>query len=349
MLKFICIFISVFNVSVFSLTAGGHINQGADYGKEGTCAYIVSPDTFDREKFLDPYFLPQLDEVNDKVVLDAGCGPGHWSVRAAQHGAKVYAIDINEKMIAAATQMVCDSEMANKISLDVGDVASLPYRSDLFDVTLSINVACNIPSSSVYSHFKEMHRTLKKGGLSVITVPTSLDVVFTNCETDKKMVLEHVHQVLNDLPDNPNFSDIYSHLMQLNEVVNATFAMKNNRLVLITDKNELQLGQQIWRKLPALAVPNYYHTEEEYLSTLNQLGYKIEKIEHPHFHNETERLQYNAIATEKLKFGPEYVQQGPYAIYHLRKKDSGTFFTNLFEHLVKRDKVAIAANALKHH
>lgn len=320
-MKLLCaIIVALFSTSSISLYAdGGHKAHGADYGANGAEAYVSSPSSFDRDKFLNPYFLPFLEDVNNMILLDAGCGPGHFAIYAAEHGAKVYGFDINEQMIFSGINEVFKKGLMSKVILNVDDVQFLSYRSSFFDRAISINVAPNLPSSSVDTHFSEMQRVLKAGGEGIITVPISLDVVFTNNTQNDGKTFTEIERILKGLPDNPTSSDIYSNLMKLKDVVNATFVIKNSRLELVTDLNQLNEGQEIWRKLPVLVVPNYYHSEERYVSALKKVGFKIVKIEKPHFANEKERLKYNSSASPDMQFGSAYVKQGPYAIFWVKK------------------------------
>ena len=319
--RFVALSYLIFCFAVLTnpLNSIGHSFHGADYGTEGSSAYSASPSSFDRDKFLNPYFLPFLKNLEGQILLDAGCGPAHFAIMAAREGAKVYGIDINENMIISGLKCTLEANLVSKVSLDVGTVSWLPYRSAMFDRILSINVACNISSGAVLMHFQEMSRVLKKDGLAILTVPISLDIVFTHEVKNQKDVLAHIDQVLEQLPDNPVPSQIYSHLMKLQEVVNATFIIKKERLALVTDLSQLKPGQEIWRKLPVLVVPNYYHSEREYTSALAATDLKIEKVEKPHFINPKDRLAYNRDSNSKTSFGPAYEKHAPYAIFYLRK------------------------------
>lgn len=309
----------LFSVSTFQLSAsGGHALFGADYGDEGSKAYTASPSSFDRDKFLNPWFLPFLENVNNLVLLDAGCGPGHFAIYAAQRGARAFGVDINEPMIHAAIKEVWDKGLTEKVTLEVGDVKLLPYDSEMFDRTISINVVPNLPSSSVDMHFRELHRVLKKDGEAVITIPVSLGIIFTNGLQTEEEVGNEIDDVLKSLPINPTPAQIYDALMMLKGVVNATFVIKDGRLTLVTDVGQLNLGQEIWRKLSVLVVPNYYHSEQECIIACENANLVIEKIERPHFSNEMERLEHNLQANPETQFGSAYVDQGPYALFFVK-------------------------------
>ena len=101
---------------------------------------------------------------------------------------------------------------------------------------------------------------------------------------------------------------------KLDEVLRATFAFRDGKLTLIEDENELIEGESIWRKIPGLVVPNYYHSEESYLNTIMSSGLMIEKIDRRQFQSEDEWQKYST------ELGREYIDHHPFVVFHLRKK-----------------------------
>ena len=67
-------------------------------------------------------------------VLDAGCGAGGASVRAAQRGAYVNGLDAAEALLAIARQRLPDGDFRT------GDLEALPYPSGTFDAILVADV-----------------------------------------------------------------------------------------------------------------------------------------------------------------------------------------------------------------
>ncbi|MGD8834297.1 MAG: methyltransferase domain-containing protein, partial [Desulfobacteraceae bacterium] len=55
-----------------------------------------------------PATLSLIDEVANKTILDAGCGPGVYAEWLLNRGAKVIGIDANEKMISHARKRTSD-------------------------------------------------------------------------------------------------------------------------------------------------------------------------------------------------------------------------------------------------
>lgn len=298
-----------------------HTEQGTEYGENAVVAYAESNHGPDGNLFLDPYFKPDLENLNSKKVLDAGCGAAPWSIYAAKQGGDVYAIDIQEGMIKTARKAVQAANLLNKVNLTKGDVASLPYKENFFDKAISICTACNLPPEAFEKHFVEFQRTLKKDGVAIIGAPTSLDVVFSNgTKTDAEVFL-HIQQALNQLPDNPSAESISEKLLQLEEVLSATFYLKNNRLALVANESDLKEGEKIWRKLPKLIVPNRYYSKDYYINIFKKYNFDIQKIDLPHFKNEEDRLAYNKNASASSKLGQAYVLHAPFIIFHVKKNE----------------------------
>jgi len=295
-----------------------HTDLGTEYGENAVTAYAESNHGPDGSLFLDPYFKPDLENLNNQKVLDAGCGAAPWSIYAAKQGGEVYAIDIQESMIETAKKAIQSANLINKIHIATGDVASLPYKHNFFDKAISICVACNLPPESFENHFVELQRTLKKDGVAVIGAPSSLDIIFSNGSTTDSEAFLHIQQVLDQLPDNPTAEIISEKLLQLEEVLSATFYLKNNRLAHVANESNLKEGEKIWRKLPTLIVPNCYYSKEHYINIFKKYNLSVEKVDFPHFKDEEERLAYNKTAATHSKLGQAYVLHAPFVIYHIK-------------------------------
>lgn len=306
----------------FSLIIGSisHTDQGTEYGENAVQAYTESNHGPDGNLFLDPYFKPDIENLNNKKILDAGCGAAPWSIYAAKQGGEVYAIDIQENMIKSAKEAIQAANLADKITLVKGDVSSLPYKENFFDKVISICVACNLPPIAFEKHFFEFQRTMKKDGIAVIGAPASLDVVFSDdSKTDAEIFL-HIQQILNQLPNNPSAEEISEKILHLEEVLSATFHLKNNQLALVTNENNLKEGEKIWRKLPKVVVPNRYYSKNNYLNTFKKYNFEVQKIDLPRFKNEEERIAYNKDTAPNSKLGQAYTLHAPFVIYHIKKK-----------------------------
>lgn len=296
-----------------------HSEKICKYSNNAVLAYSESNHGPDGRIFLDIYFIPFLRSLNKKKLLDAGCGAAPWSIFAAKNGAQVFAVDIQEGMIQAAKKAI---KIANttKIKLEQGDVANLPYKKNFFDAAISICVGCNLPLDSFEKHFYEFQRCLKKNGEAIVSAPCSLDVVFTSGSKTKEETLRAIQDILEKLPTNPDSELIVSSLLQLSDVLSATFYLKNGRLKLLESEQEISEGDKIWRKLPKLIVPNRFYTFDSYTKMFRKFNFEITNVEKPKFTDELQRSKYNDLVDETSKLGSEYVNHSPFLIFKIKKK-----------------------------
>ncbi len=113
-------------------------------------------------------------ELQNKWVLDAGCGPGHFSVRLKQKGAQVVALDISFSL----TRLTIERCRCRGV---VGDAESLPFKDSVFDIVISSEMIEHTPSPEMI--LRELCRVLKHGGLLVITTPNRSWQWIVRCAT----------------------------------------------------------------------------------------------------------------------------------------------------------------------
>jgi len=61
-------------------------------------------------------------DLHGARVLDAGCGPGAFSVELARRGAEVVGVDLSPTLIDLARERLADEEVAGSITLVAGDM-----------------------------------------------------------------------------------------------------------------------------------------------------------------------------------------------------------------------------------
>lgn len=101
-------------------------------------------------------------------VLDMGCGWGVWSVALMETGVKMVAVDLpNEDFFEAHK-----SARINNLSIDflLADGQALPFREDVFDGIIMLDVLEHIPND--VKAIQESKRVIKEDGAVVGTVPT---------------------------------------------------------------------------------------------------------------------------------------------------------------------------------
>lgn len=308
------LFVCFLMFAVYTSQSNEHTKEGTHYGKQGVDIYAKMRHGPDGALFLDPYFMPYLSNLDGQILLDAGCGSGPWSICAAKNGACVYGIDIQSGMIAKATQAALEEGVEKSVEFQVGDVNHLPYPDHFFDRALSINVGCNLSSLKV--HLEELNRVLKRGGIAIITAPNSFGVVFTEGKKAHADVLSSIDALL---AKNPN--EVPKILQNLDGVYRATFAKKQGIWSLVCDESTLTSGEEIWRKIPMMVVPNYYHPVAEYQSLITALPFRIRHMYQPHFADEHAREEYNKNqqSTPASTLGAEYIGYPPFVIFVIEK------------------------------
>lgn len=85
----------------------------------------------------------------DSKILDIGCGTGNFSIRLAQAGAKVVAIDISDEMLSIAKQK------AEDLNLDIEF-----YNMDVYNLKFSKNTFDGVFSSAAFEFIKEPSKAM---------------------------------------------------------------------------------------------------------------------------------------------------------------------------------------------
>ncbi len=302
----------------------GHTQQGVSYKNVEYKGH--GPDG---ELFLDPYLKSELANVTGNVVLDAGCGTAPWAIEAAQNGAKVCGIDSQQSMLDKAQVAIARAGVESQVQLCQGDVVNLPYEAAQFDKALSINVGCNLNRTmqvitqdhyavtGLGGHFREIARVLKEGGELVIAAPASLDVVFTDGGHSQEEAMANIKQALAKIGSSNNPEVITKNLLELEGVQRATFVKRGDQLVLVTSVKDLTIGEPIWRKIPGAVLPNYYHSEEEYLVAIRNAGLFCEEVKRPCFFG---NVKYKAYRNDNDALGEAYIHNNPFTIYYVKKQ-----------------------------
>lgn len=90
---------------------------------------------FTRKGFLRRSLL-EPGELEEAVVLDAGCGNGRYSFSASEYGAVVFGVDLGDGVDAAFT----NTKYLSSVHIIQGDILALPFAPETFDIVFSIGV-----------------------------------------------------------------------------------------------------------------------------------------------------------------------------------------------------------------
>ena len=118
-----------------------------------------------------PLMLEMLNVGPGDLVLDAGCGVGGHSIRAAKAGCRVYATDISAVALTWARRRAGEAEAQHAITFIQGDLARLGFQDKSFSAIFSWGVIIHIPE--VEKALDEFVRLLKPGGRLALYVTNS--------------------------------------------------------------------------------------------------------------------------------------------------------------------------------
>ena len=109
------------------------------------------------------------------TVLDAGCGPGVHSIRAARAGHRVCAIDISETMLGHARRRVAAQGLEKTVQFRRMDLTQLDFPDASFRNVFSWGVVIHIPEAQ--KALAELARIVEPGGSLALylTNKTALD------------------------------------------------------------------------------------------------------------------------------------------------------------------------------
>lgn len=283
----------------------------------------------DEELFLAPLIREELKQLAGKIVLDAGCGSGFWTIEAAKEGAHVCGFD---QWIDTAQIAIAQAGVEEQIALSQGDLTSLPYENESFDHVLSVDTVSSIPATThiltpgmcmtagLGAYFREIYRVLKDEGRAIIVAPASYDIVFTDQSKNEREIFRHIHHVLSRLGRTQDPQTICEQLNDLIEVKRATFVHRDERLVLVADENELRMGELIWRKTPQGVFFSFYHPEEEYLTLLQDSGLKCVEIKRPCFNGKLKwDMFHSSLSENEIGLGSAYMNHNPFTFFYVEK------------------------------
>lgn len=118
--------------------------------------------------------LDFLEPTCHDIILDHGCGSGSFTKSFAPKSHNVIGIDVSKNALILAKNYLLKETRAGKVHFVLGDVESLPFRSETFTKLVSSDVLEHI--ADVSKCVREMNRVLRKGGTAA---------VYTGCDANK--------------------------------------------------------------------------------------------------------------------------------------------------------------------
>lgn len=117
----------------------------------------------------------RLNIPKNAIVIDFGCGYGHYSVAASQHlkNGKVYAIDKDKKALTVLKKKISDYSLQNITVIQNKGEFSIEFENCFADVVLLFDMIHGNDLQTKmpvrFKLFEEAHRVLKPNGILSIT------------------------------------------------------------------------------------------------------------------------------------------------------------------------------------
>ncbi len=126
-------------------------------------------------------------------ALEVACGTGNNLVFFAENGYDTYGMDLDTDAIEYAKNFLREKKL--KATLDVADMAELPYKSNFFDIVLDRGSIQANRIDVIKKIVAEAARVLKKGGMFVIVnMRTQKDSVAKNYLKEKSFrYYDYIH------------------------------------------------------------------------------------------------------------------------------------------------------------
>lgn len=109
----------------------------------------------------------ELGNIRGKKLLDVGCEAGYITMKLAEKGALVTAIDLIEEPIKQLKRQLKNKPY--KINLRLADATKLPFKTNSFDIILATEVIEHI--TRLEKFVSGAAKVLKPGGRLLITFP----------------------------------------------------------------------------------------------------------------------------------------------------------------------------------
>lgn len=105
------------------------------------------------------------NSIENKKVLEVGCGRGDFSIFLSNHAANVHGTDFSEAAVSIAKEKA--KTQSSPAYFSVADAQKLPFGNGSFDIIYSCECLEHIPNPQ--RALDEFFRVLKPGGTAVVT------------------------------------------------------------------------------------------------------------------------------------------------------------------------------------
>lgn len=153
-------------------TVNAYFKSQSSYWKDVYAGNDVQGDIYRDRQAATLAWIESLSLAPGSRVLEIGCGAGFLAVALAQAGFRIEAIDSAEAMVELARRHAVESGTTDLLSIDLGDVYSLAYENDSFDLVIALGVIpwLGRPEWAI----QEMARVTRPGGHVIFNAANAL-------------------------------------------------------------------------------------------------------------------------------------------------------------------------------
>ena len=109
------------------------------------------------------------EDIENKIVLDAGCGSGRWTKYIVNKAKHVELVDPSEAIFVAAKLL----KKFSNVSISHASIDRLPFKDEHFDFIMSLGVIHHIPNMELA--LKHLTSKLKKDGKILLYIYYNLE------------------------------------------------------------------------------------------------------------------------------------------------------------------------------
>ncbi len=122
-------------------------------------------------------------------IFDAGAGFGQYSYYCAKHSpaASILAVDVKAEQVEDCTRFFKKAKLEN-VRFGVEDLTQMEH-TDEFDLAISVDVMEHIADDLTV--FRNLHRSLRPGGMLLVNTPSNLGGSDAHSPEDKSFIEEH--------------------------------------------------------------------------------------------------------------------------------------------------------------
>ncbi len=110
--------------------------------------------------------MAALGPVENRHILDVGCGMGLWTTELASYGATVVALDVSAASVATVQKRAQRFDLADRVDPVAASAHALPFADGSFDLVTGHLILHHLDAAIAA---REIARVLKPGGRAVFT------------------------------------------------------------------------------------------------------------------------------------------------------------------------------------